>query len=63
MILDPDPLWYDREDPDEPVGLLCLVLSIGLVSLARLFFLPEEMWPEIKRATVAAFRDVEETHS
>lgn len=60
MKYDYDPLWYDREDPDEVMGLFPLLISAGVVLLARLMFLPPELWPTLKLATIAAFRDVED---
>lgn len=46
MSPDEDPLWYDRAEPDEPLGLFAMVLigafavlefgCVGMVALFRL---------------------------
>lgn len=46
-----DPLWYDRAEEDTPPGLilrvaayLFLLLTAGLVTVARVYWLPDKLW-------------------
>lgn len=60
MNPDQDPLWYDREEADEPMGGASLLISLIVIALERIIFLPGEFWLNVKLGTIATFKDVKD---
>lgn len=60
MNPDQDPLWYDREEADEPMGGGSLLISLIVIALERIIFLPGEFWLNVKLGTIATFKDVKD---
>lgn len=61
MAPEHDPLWYDREEADEPLGLVSLVMSFTIIALERIVSFPIGLWRDLKLGTIAAFKDVTDT--
>lgn len=61
MAPEHDPLWYDREEADEPLGPVSLVMSFAIIALERIVYLPIGLWRDLKLGTIAAFKDVTDT--
>lgn len=61
MAAEQDPLWYDREEADEPLEPVSLVMSLAIIALERIVFFPVRLWRDLKLGTIAAFKDVTDT--
>lgn len=60
MNPDQDPLWYDQEEADEPMGASSLFISLVVIALERIIFAPGEFWLNVKLGTIATFKDVKD---
>ena len=58
MIPDEDPLWYDREEPDEAPGLTVRILIATMVAIEIVIMLTTAISRTLRIGVVSAFRDV-----
>jgi hypothetical protein len=59
MMTDDDPLWYDREEPDEPLGWFEILL-LGCFAVGEFIYRSVAIIGHfLRKGIIFAFRDVQ----
>ena len=54
-----DPLWYDREEPEEPLGLFAIMLLFVFVAYDFIYAVSVTLFRLVRIGVALAFRDSE----